>query len=202
VRHHAPAPVTLASHKDSLRASVRAAVAAVPPEQARAEALAVAAHVDAWLSSLAPATRPVAFYASVGGELDTGPLDAVLRAHGRPRAVPAIHGKTLIFRQVPDDYPAQSLPAGRFGIPTPPDAYPPVSPEDCAAILVPGVAFDTLGHRLGRGGGFYDRLLRSMPRELTVGLLLRVQLLPDVPVAEHDVRVGAICDADGLRSVP
>jgi 5-formyltetrahydrofolate cyclo-ligase len=69
----------------------------------------------------------------------------------------------------------------------------PVAPEALELVLVPGVAFDCRGGRLGFGAGFYDRLLARLPQAaLTVGLAFDFQVLPRLPQQLHDVRLGAI----------
>lgn len=81
------------------------------------------------------------------------------------------------------------LHVGRYGIPEPLSgiarAYPPYSFSDRALWLVPGLAFSPGGMRLGRGGGFYDRLLEKSDG-LKVGLLFDCQLLPRLPSEPHD----------------
>lgn len=67
-------------------------------------------------------------------------------------------------------------------------------------VLVPGLAADRCGHRLGRGGGSYDRTLaRLPPQRLTVVLLFDEELLDHVPVEAHDVRVRAALTPSGLH---
>ena len=59
-------------------------------------------------------------------------------------------------------------------------------------IIVPGVAFDKRGGRLGRGGGYYDRLLRKAPKVVEIGLCFREQIVKKVPMKTHDVRVDRV----------
>jgi len=59
-------------------------------------------------------------------------------------------------------------------------------------IMVPGVAFDRLGGRLGRGGGYYDRLLRKAGKVVKIGLCFREQVVKKVPMQTHDVRVDRV----------
>lgn len=59
-------------------------------------------------------------------------------------------------------------------------------------IIVPGVAFDKRGGRLGRGGGYYDRLLRQAPKVVKVGLCFREQIVKKVPMKAHDVKVDQV----------
>ena len=76
---------------------------------------------------------------------------------------------------------------GRFGIPEP--AVPVFAAEDeLDLIIVPGVAFDRAGHRIGRGGGFYDRLLPQY-RAVRAGICFGFQCLETVPAQEYDIRM-------------
>ena len=59
-------------------------------------------------------------------------------------------------------------------------------------IVVPGVAFDREGNRMGRGRGFYDRLLKSTPRAMKVGVCYDFQMIEDVPVEPHDVKMDCV----------
>ena len=58
--------------------------------------------------------------------------------------------------------------------------------------MVPGVAFDTGGNRMGRGRGFYDRLLKSTPRAVKIGVAYGFQILDEIPVEPHDVKMDIV----------
>ncbi len=75
----------------------------------------------------------------------------------------------------------------------PPGDAPPVDPADVEAVLVPGLAFDRRGRRLGRGGGYYDRLLDRFPKPtLRIGLFFAVQELAEICEEPHDRRLDMI----------
>ena len=59
-------------------------------------------------------------------------------------------------------------------------------------IVVPGVAFDSMGNRMGRGRGFYDRLLKSTPQAVKIGVAYGFQLLDSIPVEPHDVKMNLV----------
>lgn len=80
---------------------------------------------------------------------------------------------------------------GRFGVLEPGAGCPVVPLNQLDLVLVPGVAFDLLGGRLGRGKGFYDRLLAQV-RGHKCGVAYDVQIVPSVPVEPHDIRVDSI----------
>lgn len=67
-----------------------------------------------------------------------------------------------------------------------------VEPHEVGLLLVPGLAFDRAGYRLGRGGGYYDRLLGNVPRAVCHGICFDLQLVPEVPVESHDEPMGTI----------
>jgi len=83
--------------------------------------------------------------------------------------------------------------AGHLGIPEPRETLPIIEPGEIDWVLVPGVAFDAAGRRLGYGGGFYDRLLPlirdSAPR---IAGAFDVQIVDEVPAGPHDRRVDAV----------
>lgn len=116
---------------------------------------------------------------------------------GAEIALPRIEGERLIFHRVAE--PERDLCLGQFGAREPfsKDATR-VSLEDAAAILVPGLAFDGQGGRLGRGGGFYDRFLEaSGGKARRIGVCFACQLVERVPLEAHDARLDAIVTEDG-----
>ncbi|MDR0869152.1 MAG: 5-formyltetrahydrofolate cyclo-ligase [Planctomycetaceae bacterium] len=73
-----------------------------------------------------------------------------------------------------------------------------VSPEEIAFVLVPGLAFDRQGNRLGRGKGYYDRFLRKIPPEtFTAGLAFECQIVEQIPVCAHDEPVSMVITETG-----
>lgn len=103
--------------------------------------------------------------------------------------LPCVDGNDLRLRRYTG--PECMVPGEQFGI------GEPTGPEwsDLAAvqlIAVPGVAFDLSGNRMGRGRGFYDRLLHSTPHAFKVGLAFSFQLLDTIPVEPHDVRMDLV----------
>jgi 5-formyltetrahydrofolate cyclo-ligase len=91
---------------------------------------------------------------------------------------------------------------GPLGALEPPPAAPEVPPAEIDAIVVPGVAFSADGHRLGRGGGYYDATLAALPHALRVGLAFDVQVLPDVPRELHDARLDVLVTETRLLAFP
>jgi len=91
--------------------------------------------------------------------------------------------------------PGDRLETGRYGILEPQQDAPILTPEKVDLILVPCVACDIQGYRLGYGGGFYDRLLATLAWSsiLTIGITFDFALLPQLPLQEWDQPLKAVC---------
>ena len=125
-------------------------------------------------------------YLSFGDEVDTFPLVRRLFTAGKSVAVPYIHQGTtnLIAARIGDL--EHDLQTGPLGILEPtPDHLRPLDPKAVEVHVVPGIAFDEMGFRIGYGKGYYDRfLLRRSPKSVTVGAAFDVQVTERVP---HDL---------------
>ena len=179
----------MAEAKTALRAAQVAARDGLTLQARVASAAAVAARVrslPAWQRA-----RCVLSYMAFGSELDLGVLHQDLLLQGRLLVAPRVpaQGRALELRQVADL--TQDLAPSRWGIPEPqPERCPLVDPAQIDLVLVPGLAFDRWGNRLGYGAGFYDRLfLRLSPSTLRVACLQDVLLLDQVPAEAHDMPV-------------
>ncbi|MFO1188560.1 MAG: 5-formyltetrahydrofolate cyclo-ligase [Alphaproteobacteria bacterium] len=138
----------------------------------------------------------VAAYWPRGDEVDTRPLLAALLARGIVCALPVVErrGSPLVFRRWGPD---QALAEGAFGIPEPMPAAPVVVPT---VVVVPLLAFDRAGHRLGSGGGYYDRtlaLLREQGKVMAVGVGYAAQEVACLPAELHDQRLDWIVTEKG-----
>ena len=130
----------------------------------------------------------VALYASDGWEPD---LTEIARAGGKILLYPRYREEEGIYEFAVVSDPARQMVTGRYGLPEPaPDA--PAADADLVQMatlhLVPGVAFDRQGMRLGRGGGFYDRLLQDVTSPVC-GVFYAGQEVPEVPSEPHDRRL-------------
>jgi 5-formyltetrahydrofolate cyclo-ligase len=165
--------------RQTLRQSLRAQRAALPPELVATASRAVCQAL-ASLPALRRA-RTVALYAAVKGEIDLAPLRQLLHADAIGVAFPRVVSSAppeLAFHEVQPDEP---LARGRFAIPAPPEHAPRVSELD--VILVPAIALSPNGHRLGFGFGHYDAALKHFPRALRIGVVHDFQLI--APFATH-----------------
>ena len=90
---------------------------------------------------------------------------------------------------------------GKFGVLEPPPDCQTMDTKQLDLAIVPGVAFGGLGGRLGRGGGFFDRLLTDIPAK-KCGVCFEQQVYPDVPVERHDVKMDMIATPSGWLIPP
>jgi 5-formyltetrahydrofolate cyclo-ligase len=169
---------------DEVKAALRRAARAARAELSRGERELASAAAVARLASL-PELRPthhVALYAASSDELDLAGLVEVLRRRRVETLFPRVRADDIELVRASD---LRTLVLGYRGVAEPPG--PAIDLEIVDAVLLPGVAFDPVGGRLGQGGGHYDRLLRRLPAHvLRIGVGFACQLVPRVPRAPHD----------------
>jgi 5-formyltetrahydrofolate cyclo-ligase len=122
-------------------------------------------------------------------EVDLRALDALLRARGARVAYPAVDAETgaMTFRLV--DHP-DSMREHGFGFREPPPTAPEAAPGSLDAIVVPALAVDPAGHRIGYGAGYYDKTLPAyVPPAASLVVAFDFQLIAEVPVMAGDVRL-------------
>jgi 5-formyltetrahydrofolate cyclo-ligase len=180
---HSPLP------PDDPAAAKRRCRAIAAEARARAQAAAGAAAgvqlaaIGLGFLGLEPAT--VSGFKPFADEIDVLPLMARLAAEGWRTALPVVVGRArpLVFRAWS---PGEPTFPGVWSIPVPPESAPEVRPD---VLLVPMLAFDRSGFRLGYGGGFYDRTLSALRASkpiVAVGVAFSGQELPEVPREAHD----------------
>lgn len=136
-------------------------------------------------------------YCSFGSELDTSSILAEVHARGKTLVLPRLNRERDALDLFAVSDPQSELVANAWGIREPrPAVCARVDPVALDFILVPGVAFDERGGRLGYGKAYYDKLLHSCVRAgetpFTVAGTFEAQMVDSVPMEAHDVRVGAV----------
>ncbi|MBE3589352.1 MAG: 5-formyltetrahydrofolate cyclo-ligase [Firmicutes bacterium] len=194
-----------------LRAAARAYRASLAPEERARRSCVIAAHAAALPEFVA--ARSVMVYLDRPPEVETRPLWERARAAGKRLAAPRVEPDGGRMRPYWLAFDARGEPVtvtGTFSIREPdPSVSEEAPPEALDLILVPGLAFDPRGHRLGYGKGYYDRFLSAYPpgrRPATVALAFSGQVFERVPAHPWDVPVdwlvteeGAV-DCRGVRS--
>lgn len=198
------------TRKEELRQSVRSARVALTDRTERSQRiLDQLERSEPWQKCRAPLV-----YLSSGSEVMTWPLvEKVLKepehaaGYIRKLIVPWCDGEELrlFWLQSLDE-----LSAGSFGIREPraemrsqPDRC--VNPAEIDLVVLPGLAFDEQGRRLGQGRGYFDRLLKEIkPQVMKVGLAFEVQMVEEVPVEKHDLPVDLVITENRMiwRDVP
>lgn len=185
--------------KANLRRSLLRARQSIPEVLWRQKSDRLCAHLQQslWFSE----ARTVLAYLSFRQEPDLSLLFSLDSSRlGTPRCwgMPRCVGKSLSWHVwAPDQYPLQT---GAYGISEPHPDSPTLDMTEVDLILVPAVACDVRGYRLGYGGGFYDRLL-SLPgwRDIpTIGIVFEFARLPRLPIEAWDRPLQAICTEVGI----
>lgn len=141
-----------------------------------------------WLC-IHPECRTVALFAPLPGEPDLLPL--VGARPERRWLLPKVRGEVLDFHEVAD--PQDGLVTGAFGIREPRCDSAPVPIREIDVFLCPGLAFDRSGNRLGRGRGFYDRILEMARHDARkLGVCFPFQLVDDTFPEAHDIRMDEV----------
>ncbi len=177
-----------AAETNALKANLRREASARRRQAHAAHPQAGLALMQHFKSSIAvPAGAIVSGFWPMGEEIDVKPLLGQLHASGHPIGLPVVvkKGEPLIFRQW---HPGMALLAGGFGTEVPPPNAPEVQPQ---VLIVPLLAFDGEGYRLGYGGGFYDRTLDKLrtgraANPLAVGVAYSAQHVARVPRGHFD----------------
>ena len=156
--------------KAALRQCMRNITSLLSSEDALEAGIQVAKHIDQWLLSINPPPKAIALFTSLKDEIATAPLATILEDREIAICRPFIRSDKVF------------------------DWVPQLAPD---IIIVPGLAFDLKGQRLGRGQGYYDRYLSGLDhqggRPILLGLCLDEQLIEVVPSEKHDVVMDFIC---------
>ena len=189
------APHSSSPHCDVLLRELKAEArrAALARREACDPALgaALAAHVLA--GNPPPTGAVVAGFWPMGREIDIRPLLQALEARGHPLVLPVTprRGSPLLFRRWRFGEPLGRGPMGTRQ----PEAGEILAPD---WLLVPLLAFDRAGRRLGYGGGYYDRTLAGLPGAHALGCAYAAQEMPEVPAGPEDACLSAVATEQGV----
>jgi 5-formyltetrahydrofolate cyclo-ligase len=171
------------SEKSKLRESMRRTLRALAKDSSKA-----CTALTQWLHDN-PSLHTIAVYSPLPGEVDIFP--ALESYPDRRWVYPKVRGLELTFHEVKN--PAIDLIPGAYRILEPSVECPEVSINKIDAFLCPGLAFDSHGGRLGRGRGFYDRMLaHARADSLKIGICLEVQMVTDTFSEPHDILMNRV----------
>lgn len=172
--------------KKTLRKHIRQLKTAMTPEeiQLRSQRLGeLFCETEAYRNA-----KAIYGYLPYNQEVRTVPMLEQALRDGKRVAVPKVYGEDMRFIYMED----LSLTAPGFGGIPEPVADGPVAQDPEALVLMPGLAFDESGRRIGYGGGYYDRFLSREPNHPTVALCYGFQMMEDLPVEEFDIPVDLV----------
>jgi len=184
--------------KRRLRRKVQRALRALEPAGRAAQEARLRAKLET-LPGFAEARVLALYEPGFPEEIDTRAVAAQLLKAGRRLVYPRLDVDSERLRLFNVTDPAAQLRPGAFGIPEPIPGCPEADPEAVDWMLVPGLAFDRRGRRLGRGGGHYDRLLPTLrPDAGRWSIALKPQLVIEVPLEAHDQPIDGVLFPDLL----
>ena len=172
--------------KKELRTQIRAKKRAMTTAQVEACSEKLAELFRA--HPLYKAAKSIYGYMPYNQEVRTVPMLEQALRDGKKVAVPKCYGDEMKFIYLDD---LTKVSKGYAGIPEP-IADEPVAHDETALVLMPGLAFDPQGHRIGYGGGFYDKFLSREPNHPTLALCYDFQMLPHLDTEEHDIPVDVV----------
>ena len=180
--------MTINAAKDLLRAQIRAQRRQMDSAWRDRASRAIIAHLET--SPVFQRACCIQTYVALRYEVDTHELIRQLLREGKQVAVPSVESGEALQQYRLNNF--SELQVGAFGILEPqPDPNRRAMPAQFDLVLVPGLAFDRAGHRLGAGKGYYDRFLAGI-RAPKIALAFAFQIVAQVPVEPHDQRVEMI----------
>ncbi|MCA9303228.1 MAG: 5-formyltetrahydrofolate cyclo-ligase [Phycisphaerales bacterium] len=190
--------MTIAGEKEALRAEMKRALSAMDDDE-RASCSARVCERLAAMDGFA-SLRTVLMYAAIPGEVDLDPLMALLLGRGVRVCVPRVDWAAGTMVPALVSNLDEDLVAGRYSVRSPGGWCPEIALSEPEMVLVPGLAFDRSGGRLGRGAGFYDRLLGGGVGCPVVGVCFAHQIIGRVPREAHDRAMDrVVCEECEMR---
>jgi 5-formyltetrahydrofolate cyclo-ligase len=179
--------------KQELREAARSRRLRLSPEEIRSQSRSICNLVLMLLDG----QDPVMVYASKPPEVQTDLLIEGLLSRRKGVVVPIIEQETRSLRLSYLTDPS-CLVRSTFSVPEPIGNERPARPEEIRAVVIPMIAFDSTGHRLGYGAGYYDRFLKHHPGVVKIGVAFSCQEVDKIPADENDVSMDLIVTEKGI----
>lgn len=174
--------------KSELRSSMKSRLAALTPQEYRD--LNQSLYSKFLQSKILDNTNNIMIYYSVRNEVNTLAIIGYLLEAGKKVALPVCTPECDLQAAVINDL--NQLQPAPFGLMEPKPGGALLDYEKIELIIIPGIAFDVKGNRLGHGKGYYDRFLSKAPNIFKLGLAYDFQLIPEIPTEEHDVKMNGL----------
>ncbi len=198
--------MNITKNRSSIRSEILRKRDNITPVERTMLSKRVTAHLFEWIQRIEKSDQGWTFdaimvYLSMNSEVDTWQLVELLHEQDRKIIAPVVDTKSgdLIPKQIQNL--DEDIVLHRYGMYEPKESCPVFPTHQLQLILVPGIAFDRNGHRLGYGKGFYDRFLPTCPNAVTVGLAYQLQIVEDTYPQPWDVPVQHIFTEEGLVSL-
>lgn len=194
LREPLESPVPPTTPKHTLRHDAKQRLSELSPTEQAEHARSLAPHLLA--DPAITSASAVLAYASFPPELSLDPFITPTLEQHKIIAIPSIDWARKSMRPMRITNLHTDLQPGRYGIRVPADGCAPIDPAQLDVILLPGLAFDHAGRRLGRGAGFYDRYISALHeaghKPTLIGVCHHAQIVDSVPTEPHDHRVDRV----------
>ncbi len=172
--------------KKALRREIMAKKRSMTPEEIQMKSALLAQKL--YQTQAYREAKTIYGYMPYNQEVRTVPILEQAMKDGKQVAVPKVYGDEMRFLYVQD---LTAMEKSDFGIPEPVTDGP-VADDTTALVIMPGLAFDPRGHRVGYGGGFYDKFLEEETEHPTVALCYDFQMFSSLDTEEHDIPVDLV----------
>jgi 5-formyltetrahydrofolate cyclo-ligase len=177
------------SPKSLLRNKLKKKIASISAVQRRTKSRSVC--LGLWKSDFVQEARSILLYVGRKDELDTKPLILKLLSAGKAVYLPRMEGAKIVLYRVKNL--KTDLEAGAFGILEPKRILSRQGRiQEIDTALIPGLGFTREGVRLGRGAGYFDRLLAKANKTVKIGVAYREQIIKKIPALKHDIRMNFV----------
>lgn len=181
--------------KKTLRDAIKKRRLAITETDVKTQSAACVKKLMELIGQLPEDAGAIALYMPANREVDVADMIPLCRQLGRTVAVPRVEGYAMEFYEIHDTDDCEK---GHFGILEPKPDCRRISGAEISLMIVPGVVFDPEGHRLGYGGGFYDRYLERYPDIIKIAVAYELQMTEEIPAEDHDVRMDYVITAERL----